>query len=101
MRDADIALYRAEALGKGSVALFQPEMQSAVLDRLEREMELRSALGEGEFFLLYQPVFDLTNVSICGVEALLRWRHPVRGVVTPDEFIPILEDTGMIIDIGR
>jgi len=101
LRDADIALYRAKASGKGSVALFQPEMQSAVLDRLEREMELRSALGDGEFFLLYQPVFDLNNVSVCGVEALLRWHHPVRGVVTPDEFIPILEDTGMIIDIGR
>src|ERR1700688_488857 len=101
LRDADIALYRAKAIGKGSVALFQPEMQSAVLDRLEREMELRSALAGGEFFLLYQPVFDLENVSICGVEALLRWRHPVRGVVGPDEFISILEDTGMIIEIGR
>jgi diguanylate cyclase (GGDEF)-like protein len=101
LRDADIALYRAKATGKGRFALFQPEMQSAVLDRLELEMELRSALANGEFFLLYQPVFDLDNVSVCGVEALLRWQHSTRGVVAPDEFIPVLEETGMIIEVGR
>jgi len=101
LREADIALYRAKANGKNCSALFRPQMQSEVLDRLELEMELRSALDRNQYFLLYQPVFDLDNVSVSGVEALLRWNHPARGVVAPDDFIPVLEDTGMIIDVGR
>src|SRR6202035_5534245 len=80
LREADIALYRAKANGKNCSALFRPQMQSEVLDRLELEMELRSALERNQFFLLYQPVFDLDNVSVSGVEALLRWSHPGRGV---------------------
>ena len=101
LRDADIALYRAKALGKHRSALFQPEMQTAVLDRIEIEADLRSALGEGQYFLLYQPVFDLDDVTVSGVEALLRWRHPVRDVIAPDQFIPMLEDSGLIVDVGR
>jgi diguanylate cyclase (GGDEF)-like protein/PAS domain S-box-containing protein len=101
LRDADIALYRAKALGKNRWALFQPEMQTAVLDRIEVEADLRSALAEGQFFLLYQPVFDLDHVNVSGVEALLRWQHPTRGVVPPDHFIPMLEDSGLIVDVGR
>jgi diguanylate cyclase (GGDEF)-like protein/PAS domain S-box-containing protein len=101
LRDADIALYRAKAMGKDRWTMFEPAMQSAVLDRLELEMDLRSALEHGEFLLLYQPVFDLDSVRACGVEALLRWRHPTRGVLAPDEFIPSLEDTGLIVDVGR
>jgi len=101
LRDADIALYRAKALGKNRSALFQPEMQTAVLDRIELEADLRSALIEEQFFLLYQPVFDLDHVNVSGVEALVRWRHPVRGVVPPDQFIPMLEDSGLIVDVGR
>jgi len=101
LRDADIALYRAKALGKDCAAVFEPAMQSAVSDRLELEMDLRSALEQEEFVLLYQPVFDLDNVRACGVEALIRWRHPTRGILPPDEFIPALEDTGMIIEVGR
>src|SRR3984957_99026 len=101
LRDADIALYRAKALGKNRSALFQPEMQTAVLDRIELDADLRSALAEEQFFLLYQPVFDLDHVSVSGVEALVRWRHPVRGVVPPDQFIPMLEDSGLIVDVGR
>ena len=76
LRDADIALYRAKALGKNRSALFQPEMQTAVLDRIELDADLRCALAEEQFFLLYQPVFDLDHVSVSGVEALVRWRHP-------------------------
>jgi len=83
LRDADIALYRAKALGKDRSAIFEPAMQSAVSDRLELEMDLRSALDHDEFFLLYQPVFDLDNVRACGVEALIRWRHPTRGILPP------------------
>ncbi|HMK63715.1 MAG TPA: diguanylate cyclase, partial [Acidimicrobiales bacterium] len=101
LRDADIALYRAKALGKNRSALFQPEMQTAVLDRIEIEADLRSALVEEQFFLLYQPVFDLDHVSVSGVEALLRWRHPNRGVIPPDHFIPMLEDSGLIVEVGR
>ncbi|HLI74509.1 MAG TPA: EAL domain-containing protein [Acidimicrobiales bacterium] len=101
LREADIALYRAKARGKNCSALFRPQMQSEVLDRLELEMDLRSALARDQFFLLYQPVFDLDRVSVCGVEALLRWSHPARGVVPPDEFVRVLEDTGLILDVGR
>jgi EAL domain-containing protein (putative c-di-GMP-specific phosphodiesterase class I) len=76
-------------------------MQSEVLDRLELEMDLRSALARDQFFLLYQPVFDLDHVSVCGVEALLRWSHPGRGIVAPDDFIRVLEETGLILDVGH
>ena len=101
LRDADIALYRAKALGRNRSALFQPEMQTAVLNRIELEADLRVALEERQFFLLYQPVFDLDDVRVSGVEALLRWRHPGRGVVAPDQFIPMLEEYGLIVEVGR
>lgn len=101
LREADIALYRAKAAGKNCWTMFVPEMESEVLDRLELQMDLRSALGNGEFYLLYQPVFELDSLNACGVEALLRWMHPSRGVVGPDDFIPMLEETGMIVDVGR
>ena len=101
LRDADIALYRAKAKGRDCYALFEPAMQSAALDRLELKSDLDSALVNNEFFLLYQPIFDLTDIRIRGVEALLRWHHPTRGVISPDNFIPVLEDSGMIVDVGR
>jgi diguanylate cyclase (GGDEF)-like protein/PAS domain S-box-containing protein len=101
LREADIALYRAKAAGKNCWTMFVPEMESEVLDRLELQMDLRSALGNGEFYLLYQPVFELDSLNACGVEALLRWMHPTRGVVGPDDFIPMLEETGMIVEVGR
>ncbi len=101
LRDADIALYRAKAKGRDCYALFEPAMQSAALDRLELKSDLDSALVNNEFFLLYQPIFDLDNIRIRGVEALLRWHHPTRGVISPDNFIPVLEDSGMIVDVGR
>jgi diguanylate cyclase (GGDEF)-like protein/PAS domain S-box-containing protein len=101
LRDADIALYRAKASGRDCCTLFEPAMQSAVLDRLELKSELDSALANKQFFLLYQPIFDLKHTRIRGVEALIRWRHPTRGVIPPDEFIPVLEDSGMIIEVGR
>jgi diguanylate cyclase (GGDEF)-like protein/PAS domain S-box-containing protein len=101
LRDADIALYKAKAKGKSRCTLFEPAMQSAVLDRLSLEMDLRGALEAEQFFLVYQPVFDLDKVNICGVEALLRWQHPTRGVVAPDEFIPSLEESGLILEVGR
>jgi diguanylate cyclase (GGDEF)-like protein/PAS domain S-box-containing protein len=101
LRDADIALYRAKARGRDCIATFDPEMKADLLDRLELRMDLDSACANEEFFLLYQPIVDLESGSVCGVEALLRWRHPVRGVVLPNQFIPLLEETGLIVDVGR
>jgi diguanylate cyclase (GGDEF)-like protein len=101
LRDADVALYEAKAAGKDCFITFQPEMQRAVVDRLELEMDLREALADRQLFLVYQPTVDLHTQEITGVEALLRWQHPTRGLVTPDVFIPIAEDSGLIVPIGR
>jgi diguanylate cyclase (GGDEF)-like protein len=101
LRDADIALYQAKAAGKDCFVVFQPEMHTAVQDRHLLEMDLRVSLACQQYFLNYQPIFNLRSGEMIGVEALLRWRHPARGVVQPDSFIPILEDSGMIIDVGR
>ncbi len=101
LRDADIALYRAKAAGRDRYVVFEHAMQSAAIDRLELKSDLDSALSGDQFFLLYQPIFELDNMRIRGVEALLRWRHPTKGVIAPDNFIPVLEDSGMILDVGR
>jgi diguanylate cyclase (GGDEF)-like protein/PAS domain S-box-containing protein len=100
LRDAAIALRHAKTLGTNSHARFRPEMRTATMERLEIEDDLREAPGENQFFLLYQPIFELDTVGVYGVEALLRWRHPVRGFVDPECFLPVLEDTGMIVPVG-
>jgi EAL domain-containing protein (putative c-di-GMP-specific phosphodiesterase class I) len=76
-------------------------MHAAAHDRVTLEMDLAGALGRGELFLLYQPVFELSSERLTGVEALLRWRHPLRGVLSPGEFVPIAEESGLIVPIGR
>ena len=101
LRDADIALYRAKAAGRDQSVLFEHSMQSAAKDRLALKSDLDSALEHDQFSLLYQPIFDLDGIRIRGVEALLRWHHPTRGVIAPDVFIPVLEDSGLIVDVGR
>jgi diguanylate cyclase (GGDEF)-like protein len=101
LRDADIALHEAKAAGKNRFVVFEPEMHTAVRGRLDLESDLRTALEADEFFLVYQPIFDLERVTFNGLEALLRWRHPTRGVVPPGDFIPLLEETGMIVQVGR
>jgi diguanylate cyclase (GGDEF)-like protein len=101
LRDADIALYRAKAAGKKCAVVFAPAMQEAVDDSRNLEMDLHTALESDQFFLLYQPTFDLSSDSFTGVEALLRWRHPTRGVILPDDFIPSLEASGLIVPVGR
>jgi diguanylate cyclase (GGDEF)-like protein len=101
LRDADLALYGAKASGRNRYALFQSSMQTASHDRLTLEMDLAEALGRRQFFLRYQPTFDLQTESVVGVEALIRWRHPTRGVVSPDQFIPVAEESGLIVPIGR
>ncbi len=101
LRDADIALYRAKAAGKDGWVLFEAAMQSAAIDRIELKSDLDSALADNQFFLLYQPIFDLDSATIRGVEALIRWQHPTRGVIAPNDFIPVLEDSGMIVQVGH
>jgi diguanylate cyclase (GGDEF)-like protein len=101
LRDADIAMYRAKWDGRNRYVVFESGMQDAVQSRMELEMDLRVALGNEEFFLVYQPTFNLTDMSPSGVEALLRWNNPARGVVQPDDFVPLLEETGLITEIGR
>jgi diguanylate cyclase (GGDEF)-like protein len=100
LRDADIALYRAKATGKRHAVLFSPSMQKAVDDHRHLDLDLRRALEGDEFFLLYQPIVDLASGTVTGVEALLRWRHPERGVLQPAEFLPLLESSGLIIPVG-
>jgi diguanylate cyclase (GGDEF)-like protein len=101
LRDADIALYQAKAAGKKCAVVFAPAMQEAVDDSRILEMDLNGALEADQFFLLYQPTFDLSSGAFTGVEALLRWRHPTRGVIEPDDFIPALEANGLIVPVGR
>jgi diguanylate cyclase (GGDEF)-like protein len=101
LRDADIAMYRAKLDGRNRFAVFQSEMQGIVQERMELEMDLREALEEEQFLLAYQPTLDLSDMRPTGVEALIRWRHPERGLVQPDVFIPLLEETGLIAEVGR
>ena len=101
LRDADIALHRAKWEGKNRHVVFEAGMQDAVQARMELEMDLRRALEREELFLVYQPTFALESMTLTGVEALIRWRHPLRGVVQPNDFIPLLEETGLIVEAGR
>jgi diguanylate cyclase (GGDEF)-like protein len=101
LRDADIAMYRAKLDGRNRYAVFEAEMQDTVQQRMELEMDLRGALEREEFRLVYQPTLDLSRMTPTGVEALIRWQHPTRGLVQPDAFIPLLEETGLITDVGR
>lgn len=101
LRDADIAMYSAKWDGKCRFVLFETGMQHSMQCRMELEMDLREALEKREFFLVYQPTFDLSDMSPNGVEALIRWRHRTRGTVQPDDFIPLLEETGLIVEVGR
>jgi diguanylate cyclase (GGDEF)-like protein len=101
LHDADIAMYRAKWDGKNRYIVFESEMQDAIQTRMELEMDLRDAIENEEFFLVYQPTFNLRDMSPTGVEALIRWKHPTRGVVAPNDFIPLLEETGLITEIGK
>lgn len=101
LRDADIAMYRAKAQGRGCYVVFNEAMHLQALQRLQLEQELRSAIDRGEMVLYYQPIFQLETLEIAGFEALVRWQHPDRGFITPDSFIPIAEETGLIVPLDR
>src|SRR4051812_4067990 len=101
LRDADLAMYRAKSRGKGRYAVYEPSMHTAIVDRLELEFDLKRAIEHEELVVVYQPIFSLVSGAVTGVEALVRWRHPSRGIVMPESFIPLAEESGLIGELGR
>jgi diguanylate cyclase (GGDEF)-like protein len=101
LRKADIAMYNAKSAGKARCVLFQPHMQEQLHDRLRLEQDIDLAFARNEFFVEFQPVVDLTSRELLGVEALVRWNHPQRGIVMPGSFISIAEESGRIVELGR
>ncbi len=101
LRNANIALHRAKESGRSKVLVFNTKMLEAAVELMTLENDLRRAVARGEFFVVFQPILGLADGRLEGFEALVRWRHPERGTVSPGEFIPAAEDTGLIVDIGR
>ena len=101
LRNADVAMHAAKATGKARIQFFEPSMHAVVVERLEIENDLQHAIERGELFLNYQPVVSLVDGRIVGTEALVRWQHPRRGLVTPGGLIPIAEESGFIVPLGR
>jgi len=101
VRNAESAMRRAKELGRNNIQFYSPALQMEMRDRLFLEVDLRNAAVRNEFVLVYQPMVSCANGRITGVEALLRWQHPRRGLVSPDQFIPLLEETNLIIPVGR
>lgn len=101
LKQADLALYQAKAQGRGVCCVFTAAMDEQLRARLALEMDLRKAIEERQFELSYQPIFDLKTSKLCGFEALLRWHHPERGLVGPAEFVPLAEETRLIVELGE
>ncbi len=101
LQDADLALHKAKAVGRNGYVQFETAMHTAAQDRIHLEMDLAGALDANQMFVVYQPMLDLHSEQVVGVEALLRWRHPTAGVIGPDSFIPIAEENGLIVALGR
>jgi diguanylate cyclase (GGDEF)-like protein/PAS domain S-box-containing protein len=101
LRQADLAMYNAKTSGKGRFAFYEPQMHAAAVTRMELKADLERAIADHDFLLHYQPIVDLRTGHVTGLEALLRWHHAERGLVLPAEFIPIAEETGLIVTLGR
>ena len=101
LKHADIAMYHAKEDGPGRRKFFEPDMNVRAVERLSVEYGLRRALARGEFVLHYQPIIDLKTTEMMGVKALLRWRHPVRGLLLPAQFVSTAEECGLIVPIGQ
>ncbi|RYG98952.1 MAG: EAL domain-containing protein [Alphaproteobacteria bacterium] len=101
LQRSDVALYQAKRQGRGQIACYKPGMLEAVAERRRLEDDMRVAIAKGQMFLLYQPVYDVHREIIIGYEALIRWQHPVHGLISPDRFIPLAEENGQILDIGQ
>ncbi len=101
LRDAQLALYAAKSAGKDRYTLFNANMRSVIEGRGVLEVELNTAIAEKQFFLLYEPIYDLPSGKVAGLEALVRWLHPKQGVLAPADFIPLAEETGLTVPIGR
>lgn len=101
LRNADTAMYMAKSKGKGCYVVFEDEMHTELVRRVELKTDLRRAIRDKEFFLHYHPIIDLNTGKMSGVEALVRWQHPARGLISPLDFIPIAESTGLIVELGR
>jgi EAL domain-containing protein (putative c-di-GMP-specific phosphodiesterase class I) len=100
LRDADTAMYRAKSLGKARYEIFDAAMRASVIARLQLETDLRHAIERAEFCNFYQPIVSLDSGRVVGFEALLRWQHPTRGLIGPEEFIFVAEETGLIRELG-
>jgi diguanylate cyclase (GGDEF)-like protein/PAS domain S-box-containing protein len=100
LKNADQAMYAAKRLGRNRCSYFTPSMQEAAQARMRLTTDLRAAMSQQQFRLLYQPIVNLTTGQVCKAEALLRWEHPTLGIVSPDKFVPLAEETGMIVEIG-
>ena len=101
IRDADTAMYRAKAAGRARSEIFDEQMRAEAVERLQMEMDLRRGIERGEFKVVYQPIVDLETSTIRGFEALVRWHHPAQGLISPAQFIPLAEETGLIVGLGE
>jgi len=101
LRNADMAMYRSKEVGRNTLQFYRPEMTINITEKLQLEMELRKAISNNELYMAYQPQIDLTSGTVVGMEALIRWQHPTMGLISPMRFIPVAEESGLILEIGE